>query len=119
MQRSTTSDRGSTAKATKATLMRQAEVFKALGHPGRMAIVHALGKGPVCACELAAVAGVAASTASRHLTVLRQAGVIADERRGQQIFYRLACPCVLAFAHCLDRVAAGEKHLTLKVACCA
>lgn len=109
----------SSAKPPKAALKRQAEVFKALGHPGRMAIVHALGNGEVCACELAAVAGVAASTASRHLGVLRQAGLIADERRGQQIFYRLTCPCVLTFAHCLDRVAAGEEHLTLKVACCA
>jgi ArsR family transcriptional regulator len=119
MQRSATTNPGSSAKPTTAALKRQAEVFKALGHPGRMAIVHALGNGEVCACELAAVAGVAASTASRHLGVLRQAELIADERRGQQIFYRLTCPCVLTFAHCLDRVAAGEKQLTLKVACCA
>jgi ArsR family transcriptional regulator len=118
MQRSATTS-GSLAKPTKAVLKRQAEVFKALGHPGRMAIVHALGNGEVCACELAAVAGVAASTASRHLGVLRQAGLIEDERRGQQIFYRLTCPCVLTFGDCLDRVAAGEKNLTLKVACCA
>lgn len=118
MQRRATNP-GSSAQPTKVALKCQAEVFKALGHPGRMAIVHALGNGEVCACELAAVAGVGASTASRHLGVLRQAGLIADERRGQQIFYRLTCPCVLTFAHCLDRVAAGEKYLTLKVACCA
>lgn len=118
MQRSATKS-GSSAKPAKAVFKRQAEVFKALGHPGRMAIVHALGNGEVCACELAAVAGVAASTASRHLGVLRQAGVIADERRGQQIFYRLACPCVLTFAQCLDRVAAGDGNVKLTVACCA
>jgi ArsR family transcriptional regulator len=117
MQRSATNS-GSSVKPTKAALKRQAEVFKALGHPGRMAIVHALGNGEVCACELAAVAGVAASTASRHLGVLREAELIADERRGQQIFYRLTCPCVLTFAHCLDRVAAGEKQLTVSIACC-
>jgi DNA-binding transcriptional ArsR family regulator len=119
MQRSATTNPGIPAKPTKMALKRQAEVFKALGHPGRMAIVHALGKGEVCACQLAAVAGVAASTASRHLGVLRHAGLIADERRGQQIFYRLACPCVLTFAHCLDRVAVGETNITLKVSCCA
>jgi ArsR family transcriptional regulator len=118
MQRSATHP-GSSAKPAKAALKRQAEVFKALGHPGRMAIVHALGNGPVCACELAAVAGVAASTASRHLTVLRHAGLIRDERRGQQIFYHLACPCVLSFAECLNRVDAGETVRTLQVACCA
>jgi len=78
-----------------------------------------LGDGEVCACELAAVAGCAASTTSRHLTVLRHAGLIADERRGQQIFYRISCPCVLTFAECINRVDAGEKVQTLRVACCA
>jgi ArsR family transcriptional regulator len=83
-----------------------------------MAIIHALADGPVCACELAGVAGCAPSTTSRHLTVLRHAGLVADQRRGQQIFYRLACPCVLSFAECLDRVAAGEAAPKLKAACC-
>jgi len=40
-------------------------------------------------------------------------------RGGQQIFYRLTGPCVLTSGQCLDRVAAGEKQITLKVACCA
>ena len=101
------------------SIKRQAEVFKALGHAGRMAMVHALEDGPVCACELAEAAGCGPSTASRHLTVLRHAGLIADERRGQQIFYRLIFPCVLTFAECLNRVESGEKVSTLRVACCA
>ena len=107
----------SAVRPERKVLQRQSEVFKALGHPGRMAIVHALAGGEVCACELAAVAGCTPSTASRHLLVLRQVGVIADERRGQQIFYRLACPCVLAFAECIVRVDAGEKVQSLRVAC--
>ena len=118
MQRSATNS-GSSAKPIKAALKRQAEVFKALGHPGRMAIVHALAGGEICACELASVAGCAASTASRHLQVLRHAGLITDERRGQQIMYRLTCPCVVTFAQCLDRVDAGENVQTLQIACCA
>ena len=119
MQRNASGKTGSAVKPTKTALKRQAEVFKALGHPGRMAIVHALGFGEVCACELAAAAGCAASTTSRHLTVLRHAGLIADERRGQQIFYRLTCPCVLSFAECINRVDAGEKVQSLQIACCA
>ena len=119
MQRSTRAISRGAGKPTKAALIRQADVFKALGHPGRMSMVHALGDGPVCACELAAVAGCTASTASRHLTVLRHAGLIADERRGQQIFYRLSCPCVLTFAECINRVDAGQRAQALLVACCA
>lgn len=119
MQHSTKAISSLAGRPTKAALKRQAEVFKALGHPGRMAIVHALADGEVCACELATVAGCAPSTTSRHLTVLKHAGLIADERRGQQIMYRLSCPCVLTFAECLNRVDAGEKVQTLRVACCA
>jgi ArsR family transcriptional regulator len=119
MQRSTKSTQGSVAKPTKKAIKRQAEVFKALGHPGRMAIVHALAGGEICACELASVAGCAPSTASRHLQVLRHAGLIADERRGQQIIYRLTCPCVVTFAQCIDRVEAGEAVQTIQIACCA
>jgi ArsR family transcriptional regulator len=96
---------------SSALLKRQAEVFKALGHPGRMAIIHALAGGPVCACDLAAVAACTPPTASRHLSVLRQAGLIEDERRGQQIFYHLTYPCVLSFADCLRRADAGEHPI--------
>ena len=106
-------------QSRKMALQRQAQVFKALGHSGRMAIIHALADGEVCACDLAAVAGCSSPTASRHLSVLRHAGLIADERRGQQIFYRLAFPCVLTFAECITRVDAGEANAKLHVTCCA
>ena len=118
MKRSANGDPKPAARLQPRQLQRQSEVFKALGHPGRMAIVHALAGGEVCACELAQVAGCLPSTTSRHLTVLRHAGLIADERRGQQIFYRLTCPCVLTFAECINRVDAGEEVQTLRVACC-
>ena len=119
MKRSAMRDAKSTATPEIRQWARQAQVFKALGHFGRMAILHALAGGEVCACELAHVAGCSPSTASRHLLVLRYAGLIADERRGQQIFYRLTCPCVLTFAECINRVDAGEKVQTMRVACCA
>lgn len=74
-------------------------------------MLHALKDGPVCACKLAEAAGCEPSTASRHLTVLRHAGVVAAERRGQQIFYRLALDCVVKFAACLEREEAAERIL--------
>lgn len=101
-------------KPSRDRLKRQAEVFSALGHPSRMAIIHSLGSGPVCACDLAEVAGCSPSTTSRHLTVLRHAGLIEDERRGKQIFYHLACPCVLTFADCVEKVDAGKCVKSLR-----
>lgn len=82
------------------TLDQLAETFKALAHPARLAIVYALAEQPVCACELAEIADSSNSTTSRHLTVLRQAGIISNQRRGQQIFYKLEQPCVLTFMQC-------------------
>jgi ArsR family transcriptional regulator len=119
MKRRATKDEKPANRPEVRQWLHQAHVFKALGHFGRMAIVHALAGGELCACELAKAAGCSPSTASRHLLVLRHAGLIIDERRGQQIFYRLTCPCVLTFAECLNRIEAGENVKTLRVACCA
>jgi len=85
---------------TPTQLKKQAETFKALAHPARLAIVHALSDGPICACDLANVADSTASTTSRHLTVLRHAGVISCTREGKKIFYQLDRPCVLTFMDC-------------------
>ena len=84
------------------TLIDLAETFKALGHPARLAIAHALADGPVCACELANIARSSNSTTSRHLTVLRHAGIISKSRRGQQIFYTLERPCLLSMMNCCN-----------------
>ena len=96
-------------------IRRQAGVFKALAHPGRMAMVHALANGPLPATQLATVAACTAPTASRHLAVLRTAGVVRDERRGQQIFYHLSYPCVLTFAECIERT---DSTATAEPNCC-
>lgn len=78
-------------------------VFKALAHPARVQVVRELRDGSEkCVCELVDACGLGWSTVSRHLSVLREAGVIKEERRGQQIFHRLALPCVARFVDCLE-----------------
>jgi DNA-binding transcriptional ArsR family regulator len=79
-----------------------AGVFKALGHPARVRMVRELGGGEKCVCDLVAAAGLGWSTVSRHLSVLREAGVVTDEKRGQQVIYRMALPCVSRFLDCLE-----------------
>jgi len=68
------------------------DAFKALGHPARMRIVAMLADGELCVCQITAVLGVAPSTASAHLAVLRRAGLITEEKRGRWVFYSLAPP---------------------------
>ncbi len=81
---------------------RVAAVFKALGHPARVRMVRELACGERCVCDLVKVARLGWSTVSRHLSVLKAAGVVADERRGLQVFYRLSLPCVARFIACLE-----------------
>ncbi|GAB4143290.1 MAG: hypothetical protein Fur0037_10830 [Planctomycetota bacterium] len=78
-----------------------AEVFKALAHPTRVRAVASLERGERCVCDLAELAGCDMSTMSNHLTVLRHAGIVSSKRRGSQVFYSLARPCVLEFVRCL------------------
>lgn len=94
---------------TPVRLLRQrAEVFKALGHPDRLRIVDDLAAGERCVCELVDSVGSVWSTVSRHLSVLKAAGIVTDEKRGLQVFYRLALPCVPSFMTCLDAAREGD-----------
>ncbi|MDD5350442.1 MAG: metalloregulator ArsR/SmtB family transcription factor [Chthoniobacteraceae bacterium] len=88
-----------------------ADVFKALGHSSRLLIVDALTRGERCVAELTELIGCDTSTVSNHLAVLRNVGLVADERRGQQVFYRIAAPCVTKVFACLEEVrSAREKQ---------
>ena len=62
----------------------KAEIIKALAHPTRLFIVDELSRGERCVCELTDMIGVEMPTVSRHLGVLRSAGIIDDEKRGAQ-----------------------------------
>ena len=93
------------------------EVFKALGNPSRLTLVRTLLEGERCVCDLVSVVGLGWSTTSRHLDILREAGVVSSDKRGQKIFYRLELACVAGFVRCLDGACAGKP--TQRVVCCA
>ena len=68
---------------------RMAAIAKALGDPIRMQLVDVLRKhaGEVCVCELVPLFDLSQPTVSHHLKVLREAGIIASERRGLWAYY--------------------------------
>lgn len=82
----------------------RAAVIKALGHPSRLIIVDELAKGERCVCDLQAIVGSDMSTVSKHLSVLKAAGIVEDDKRGLQVFYRLRVPCILNFFGCVEAV---------------
>lgn len=87
------------------TTQRRVEVIKALAHPSRMLIAETLMSGEKCVCDLQALVGADMSTVSKHLTLMRKAGVLACEKRGLNIYYRLACTCLGSFLRCVDELA--------------
>jgi DNA-binding transcriptional ArsR family regulator len=96
----------------------EAAVFKALGHPARLHVVNELAAGERCVSDLVDLTGLGWSTVSRHLSVLKAVGVVADEKRGLQIFYRLKLPCVARFTACLHAAAEGQDVRFTVDRCC-
>ncbi len=66
-----------------------ARLFKALGDPTRLRIAKMLGRGELCVCQLTAALGMGQSRISRHLSILKGAGLITDRRVGKWVHYRL------------------------------
>ena len=67
-------------------------------------MVEVLSGGERCVCELTEMVGADMSTVSKHLSVLKSAGIVADEKRGMQVYYTLKMPCVMRFFDCVSEV---------------
>ncbi len=64
-------------------------VARALADPTRLRVLHALGKGELCVCQITELAGLAPSTVSRHMSLLSAAGLVASRKEGRWVYYRL------------------------------
>jgi DNA-binding transcriptional ArsR family regulator len=89
---------------TQARLKARANVIKAMAHPTRLFIIDELSRHERCVCDLTQMIGADTSTVSKHLSVLRNAGIIQNEKRGAQVFYSLKMPCILNFFSCVESV---------------
>jgi ArsR family transcriptional regulator len=88
----------------KLSIQRKSEIFKALGHSTRLRIVEKLVDGELCVCHILEMFDIDMSTLSRHLSVLKNAGIVTDERRGKNIYYSLKCPCLMNMIECMEEV---------------
>ncbi|TFH64157.1 MAG: ArsR family transcriptional regulator [Candidatus Zixiibacteriota bacterium] len=99
---------------TQNRLDAKARIIKAMAHPTRLFIVETLAKHEHCVCELTAMIGADVSTVSKHLSILREVGIINDEKRGSLVYYHLKMPCVLGFFSCVDTVIKSNAQRQLK-----
>ena len=94
----------------------RAAIVKALAHPARLLMVDELSRGERCVCELRDLVGGDMSTVSKHLSVLKQAGIVEDEKRGLQVWYHLKVPCILNFFGCVEKVLQANARQAVAVA---
>jgi len=93
---------------------KRSEVFKALAHPTRLFIVDQLSFEEKCVNELTGMIGVDTSTVSKHLSILKNAGIAADEKRGSMVYYSLKMRCVLGFFDCIQTALQAEAKEQLE-----
>ena len=88
----------------RARCAERARVIKAMAHPSRLFIMERLAERDHCVCELTAMIGSDVSTVSKHLAVLRNAGIVADRKEGTMVYYTLQTPCLLKYLACVEAV---------------
>jgi ArsR family transcriptional regulator, arsenate/arsenite/antimonite-responsive transcriptional repressor len=77
----------------------KAQVAKALAHESRLMIIDALYEKDMCVSELTAMVGADQSTVSKHLSVLKQAGMILDRKEGSnKVYYHLRTKMIRQFS---------------------
>jgi DNA-binding transcriptional ArsR family regulator len=100
---------------TQAHYEARAKIIKAMAHPTRLFIVDVLSRDEKCVQDLTEMIGADMSTVSRHLSVLKGAGIVSDRKRGAQVYYALRMPCVMNFFACVESVIkiTAEEQLQL------
>jgi len=82
----------------------RAKILKALAHPSRIFIVEKIKDKPYCVYELAELIGIDQSTTSKHLSILKNTGIIEDKKKGTTVYYSLRCDCIMDFIGCIENV---------------
>jgi ArsR family transcriptional regulator len=82
----------------------QAQFFKLLMHPARLAILDVLREDEACVCHLEAVLGFRQAYISQQLAVLREARLIQDRRDGWNVFYRVIEPRVYELVDAVEKI---------------
>jgi len=97
-------------KSRQNIIKAKSEMFKALSHPSRLWIVETLANKNACVCELVEGLNVDFSTVSKHLSILKQAGIVEDEKQGKQVVYKLKLKCILKVTECIENTLEKRAH---------
>ncbi len=87
----------------------KADIFQALAHPTRIAIIELLQNGELSAGELMGKLGMEQANVSQHLSVLRAKMIVANRKAGNQVFYSVRDPIISEVLALLRRY--FQRHL--------
>ncbi len=90
----------------------RAAIIKAMAHPTRLFIIDELEKGERCVNDLTVMIGSDMSTVSKHLSIMKNAGILGDRREGTTIYYSLKVPCILNFFGCINEVIFSNARIS-------
>jgi DNA-binding transcriptional ArsR family regulator len=93
----------------------KAEIFQALAHPTRIAIVEALRNGETSAGHLIDTLGLEQANASQHFAVLRGKQIVASRKEGNQVFYSLRDPVLIDVLDILKRYFYSQLSQTMSM----
>jgi len=94
----------------------QAGLCKSMGYPIRLEILHSLRGGPKCVSELSELLRQPQSTISRHLSILRSAGIVLADHQKQNIYYHVANPKLLGVCDLMREVLEEQSAKEIKLA---
>jgi len=87
----------------------------ALAHPSRLMILDLLEKTQMSVTEITKAVGADQSTVSKHLTILKEAGLIDARKEGAMSLYRVTCGCLGGFFSCLEVMVVSDIQETTSI----
>lgn len=87
----------------------QAELCRTMGNAARLEIVHLLQSGPMHVGDMARALGLSQATVSRHVSALRNAGIVMSERKKEGIFYRIANTKIVKVCELMREILSEES----------
>jgi ArsR family transcriptional regulator len=94
----------------------KAQIYKALGHPIRIQVVEMLAQGEKSVSEIVAQVGAKEANLSRHLGVLKSAGIIKARKEGLNVYYQLIMPCLVSMFSCVNSALVEKAEFHREIA---
>ena len=97
----------------KALQEKKVAILKGLAHPVRLSIVEALANSEMCVCDIVEMFHFDRTTISKHLSMMKDLGILGDRKEGLKVYYSLRIRCLPSMLSCVEKVVAGQNPETV------